>query len=322
MTTAQTALHASYRLRPSWRPRYQPDVYVAASLDMLDGPVDGLHDPPVNLYWQPGRLDFADTGDIRRFYSSALTSTSTPAQLSQWINRDALVSQWRHLSLPPRVRRAWETLHPALREGTDTVDDFASIQDAILSVIAEHGFALADGSALIDCDIVSRDTDDIDAFNNRWDAEVFIAAQAAVLDVCSDRGWDAAVVGNEEFRKQIAIGTGGDRPIVVDMVYYERSQDPEIRADGGLRLIFSDVVGGKGVAVAESARGRDFDDLARIVSTDGWSLGRVKQAMSAIKYADKIPEFRTNLERFRTGEFDDDIRRSGFDPAFSHGVLD
>lgn len=101
-------------------------------------------------------------------------------------------------------------------------------------------------------------------------------------------------------------GTG--EPVTVDIVYYERSRE--------LRLVFDDVVVGKGVAVADSARGRDFDDLAHIVETPGWSLERVEDAMRATKYGDKVDAFRANLERFRRGEFDDDIRKSGFDPAF------
>lgn len=119
---------------------------------------------------------------------------------------------------------------------------------------------------------------------------------------------------NEDFRGQVLVHAGSGEPVTVDIVYYERSR--------GLRLIFDDVVGGKGVAVADSARGRDFDDLAHITDTPGWSLERVEDAMRAIKYGDKVDQFRANLERFRRDEFDEDIGKSGFDPAFCHRVLD
>lgn len=311
-----------YRLRPKWIPHYQPDVYVPADLNALAGPTSGRYDPPVNMYWQPGELDFAEPGDVELFYSSALTTTTTATQFAQWVNKDALAAAWHRLSLPARVRCAWETIHPILRAEDVDVNDRILIQDAVLTAIAEHGFALAGGSALIDYDVVSRDTDDIDAFNNRWDAAAFDAARVTILRVCRDHGWSAQTLMNEDFRKQVLVDAGTGQPVTVDIVYFERSRDPERRAGGGLRLIFDDVVGGKGVALADSARGRDFFDLANILETPGWSLGRVEEAMRAIKYGDAVDRFRTNIERFRHGEFDDDIRKSGFDPAFCHRIID
>lgn len=139
---------------------------------MLNGPTGGSFDPPVNLYWQPGKLDFADPADLELFYSSALTSASTPAQYPQWISQEALKAVWHRLSLPARVRNAWETLHPGLRNEDAEVNDRIRIQDTVLTAIAEHGFALAGGSALIDYDVVSRET----AFSARWDVDAFNSA--------------------------------------------------------------------------------------------------------------------------------------------------
>ena len=311
-----------YRLRPSWHPRYQSDVYVPSDLRHLDGPTRGRFDPPVNLYWQPGELDFADRGDIELFYSSVLPVASTAEQFEQWVNGRVLASVWSRLSLPSRVRGAWETIHPHLRSEDAEVNDRIRIQDTILTAIAEQGFALAGGSALIDYDIVTRESEDIDAFNDRWDVAAFNAAHEKVLAACRENGWDAKTVHREELDRKIHVDAGTGTPVVVQLVYYGRSRDPERRATGGLRLVFDDVVGGKGAAVADVARGRDFDDLAHILETPGWSLARVEDAMRAIKYADQIEKFRTNIARFRRGEFDDDIRKSGFDPAFSHRVLD
>ncbi|NDJ90872.1 hypothetical protein GWR20_17215 [Mycolicibacter kumamotonensis] len=310
-----------YRLRPAWSPRYEPDVYVPSDLQMLNGPTSGRFDPPVNLYWQPGELDFSDRADLELFYSSALTSANTPEQYAQWISEEALIAVWDRLSLPSRVRNAWETLHPGLRNEDAEMNDRIRIQDTILTAIAEHGFALAGGSALIDYDVVSRETDDIDAFNDHWDVETFASAHEAILEACRENGWGASTVLNEDFRRQVLVHAGTGEPVTVDIVYYERSREPEHRPGGGLRLVFDDVVGGKAVAVADSARGRDFDDLAHIVETPGWSIERVEDAMRAIKYGDKLDEFRANLERFRRGEFDEDIRKSGFDPAFCHRIL-
>lgn len=122
--------------------------------------------------------------------------------------------------------------------------------------------------------------------------------------------------------KQIRVDAGTGHPVMVQLVYYGRSQDPEQRPGGGLRLIFDDVVAGKGAAIADVARGRDFYDLANILTTPGWTLQRVESAMHAMRFGDLINQFRINLDRFRRGDFDDDIRKSGFVPDFCHGILD
>lgn len=311
-----------YRMRPSWTPRYQPDVYVPVDLSVLSGPTSGHRDPPVHLYWQPGSLDFANPADRELFYSSALTTASSCDDFTQWIDRDALAAAWHRLSLPTRVRRAWETLHPYLRDEATIVNDRIRIQDTILTAIAEFGFALADGSALIDYDVVSRETDDIDAFNDRWDVNAFTAACARVLQVCHENGWTAALIADQDMDKRIRVDAGTGHPVIVQLVYYGRSQDPEQRPGGGLRLIFDDVVAGKGAAIADVARGRDFYDLANIMTTPGWTLQRVESAMQAMRFGDLINAFRTNIDRFRRGDFDDDIRKSGFDPDFCHRTLD
>lgn len=321
-TTPQpSTTRAVYRLRPSWHPRYQPDVYVPSDLSMLHGPTTGRYDPPVNLYWQPGELNFAHRGDIELLYSSVLTAASTAEQFTQWVNGTVLSAAWPRLSLPSRVRTAWETIHPALRGKDSPANDRILIQDTILNAITGQGFALAGGSALIDYDIVTRESDDIDAANDRWDINAFNTAHNKILAAFREHGWRAETVHREDMDRKIHVDAGTGTPVVVQLVYYPRSSDPERRVGGGLRLIFDDVVGGKGAAVADVARGRDFDDLAHIVDTPGWTLERVENAMRAIKYGDRVEQFRAHIERFRRGEFDDDIRKSGFDPAYCHRTL-
>lgn len=279
---------AVYRLRPSWHPRYQSDVYVPASLHCLDGPTSGHFDPPVQLYWQPGRLDFANRGDRELFYSSALPVLSAAAQFAQWINGSALASHWDRLALPSRVRGAWETIHPQLRSEGAEVNDRIRIQDTILTAIAAQGFALAGGSALIDYDVVTRESEDIDAFNDRWDVEAFDEAHEEVLAACRGNGWNAATIHREEFDRKIHVEAGTGTPVIVQLVYYGRSRHPESRTGGGLRLVFDDVVGGKGAAVADVARGRDFDDLAHILETPGWSLARGRRdACDQVRRSDR-----------------------------------
>lgn len=311
-----------YQLRPSWRPRFEPDVFVPADLGLLTGPLHGSFDPPVNLYWQPGSLDFSDPGDLRLFYASALTRAGTAEQFATWINARAVIANWPAIALPSRVRAAWETIHPMLRDQETAVNPRLRIQDHVLSAIADEGFALAGGSALIDYDVVARDSEDIDAFYNRLDAAAFDRAAAAVIETCSRNGWPARLVFDQNLDKQIKVTVPGDGDTVVQLVYHQRSADPERRRGGGLRLIFADVVGGKAAAMADAARGRDFDDIAHVVQTRGWSLRRVVEAMERLGYPDRAAAFWHNIERFRRGEFDAGITQAGFDPAFSHSVLD
>jgi hypothetical protein len=311
-----------YRLRPPWRPRFEPDVFVPADLDLLSGPTSGVFDPPVNLYWQPGELDFGSPTDLKLFYSAALTKASTPEQFNGWVNACALTANWSALSLPSRVRQAWETIHPQLRRKDTDVNARTEVQDTILTAIAHLGFALAGGSALLDYDVVNRETEDIDVFFNGLDADAFTKAAEAVIAACRSNGWSAELVHDQDLDKQVKVTVGSGDSVVVQFVHHQRSTDPEHRAAGGLRLIFDDVVGGKAAAAADSARGRDFDDIANVVDTPGWSLDRVADCLKKLGYPDRVAAFWANLERFRRGEFDEDIRQQGFDPTFSHRILD
>ena len=251
-----------------------------ADLRLLTGPVHGRFDPPVNLHWQPGELEFSDPGALRRFYSSALTSACAADDYAQWIDRESLSCLWTSLAIPSHVRAAWETIHPTLRDESMTVND-------------------------------------------RMDVGLFDAAYEVIISACRQHGWIAETTINESFRRQIRVDAGTGTPVKVDVVYHAGSGTaPERRAGGGLRLVFEDVVGGKAAAISDAPRGRYFDDLARIVDTPGWSLARVEDAMGGIGHADQVAGFRTNMARFRSGDFDPIIREEGFDPALRHRLLD
>lgn len=193
------------------------------------------------------------------------------------------------------------------------------MQDTVLEAIAGRGIALAGGPALLDYDIVTRDTD---VFLNSISTAAFTSAVEAVIAACDRSGWTTQIVWNQDWDRKIRVTVQGGDSTVVQLVHHQRSTDPERRPGGGLRLIFSDVVGGKGVAAADASRGRDFDDLAHIVDTPGWSLTEVEEAMSALGYSDKITDFRASIARFRRGDFDQTLRDEGFDPAYAHSILD
>jgi hypothetical protein len=196
------------------------------------------------------------------------------------------------------------------------------VQDTVLEAIADLGFALAGGSALLDYDVLTRDTDDIDAFLNSTSAAASTSAVGAVIEACERHGWAMQIVWDQKWDKKILVTVRGGDSTVVQLVHHQRSTGPERRPGGGLRLIFSDVVGGKAVALSDAGRGRNFDDLAHIVDTPGWSLPQVEEAMSALGYFDKVADFRANIARFRSGDFDQALQEEGFDPTYAHSILD
>lgn len=318
---AFTGTRLIYRLRPSWRPRIEPDVFVPADLMLLTGKTSGILDPPVNLYWQPGELDFGTDADLRKFYSSAISSLTTAEEFAQWIDAGALTRLWPQIALPSNVRKAWETIHPRLRHEDTVVNARLQMQDTVLEAIADAGFEFAGGSTLLGYDIVARGIDDIDPFLNSSSTAAFTSAVEAVIAACDRNGWTPEVVGNQKSDKKILVTFHGGDSTVVHLVHL-RSTSPERRLGGSLRLIFSDVVGGKGVAVADASRGRDFDDLARIVDTPGWSIAQVEGAMRTVGNPEMVSDFRANIARFRDGEFDQAIRDEGFEPAYAHAILD
>ncbi|MBH5145339.1 hypothetical protein [Rhodococcus erythropolis] len=150
------------------------------------------------------------------------------------------------------------------------------VSEWVLAAIAEHGFVLACGSALIDYDVVSHRTEGIDASNGRWRTGELSAIRHKILDVFHENGWCAEIVKDDDFDKHVLVDAGSGCPVVVQM-------SAERHTGGSVRLIFDDVVGGKGVAVATVARGRDLLDLANIFETPGWSLLRVEDAIRSIK---------------------------------------
>ena len=310
--------HAMYTLRPSWRPRYQPDIHVPTHLTQLTGTHSGVR-PPRHLWWQPHRIDFANIKSIRMFYSEAVSHYMRPSD-NCWFDAVVLQEQWHNLSIPHIVRHAWETIHPQLKRSTMgyDIDHWQEIQDAILQAVEDYNFALAGGSALRDYDVIKRETEDVDTFNNNWDVADFDNAVNAIINVCNVNGWNVDIIENQEMRRHLSID---DDFLVVSLVYYGYPNAPEGRPGGGLRLVFDDVVGGKAAAIADAPRGRDFYDLAHILLVGGWSLSRIEDTLRNMGRGDQVQAFWESIEDFRRGTFDDDINRSGFDAAFCHSII-
>ena len=102
---------APYQARPG-RP-----VLVIDDLDDLRGPVTGLVELPLRLFWSLPDYRFdLDDPDLRLlYYQTVLREASRPADLTAYLDADSLVALWPDLYLPKGVRRAWEEQHQALR---------------------------------------------------------------------------------------------------------------------------------------------------------------------------------------------------------------
>ena len=98
----------SHALRP---------VIVAASLAGLRGPADGLVELPQRLFWSGAErvFDLSDADRLLEMYEAVFDAARTEADLAEHLNGEILARVWPSLALSPRVRRAWEEVHPELQ---------------------------------------------------------------------------------------------------------------------------------------------------------------------------------------------------------------
>ncbi len=100
-------------------------VVVPASLAGLHGPVDGLVELPQRLFWSGAErvFDLSDSDRLLEMYEAVFDAARTEADLAEYLNREMLARVWARLALAPRVRGAWEAVHPdlAAAQQADTV---------------------------------------------------------------------------------------------------------------------------------------------------------------------------------------------------------
>jgi DNA-binding CsgD family transcriptional regulator len=108
---APAAHLAPYQARPG-RP-----ALVIDDLDDLRGPVTGLVELPLRLFWSlPDHRFDLDEPELRRwYYETVLREATRPTDLAAYLDGETLVGIWPELYLPKGVRRGWEERHPALR---------------------------------------------------------------------------------------------------------------------------------------------------------------------------------------------------------------
>jgi hypothetical protein len=108
---AEVAVRTQHQARPGRR------AIVVADLASLRGPARGTVELPLRLFWSSAdrRFDLDSPSTRRWLYQTVLREASRPADLTDYLDRDILISLWPSLRLTAGVRRAWEELHPVLR---------------------------------------------------------------------------------------------------------------------------------------------------------------------------------------------------------------
>ncbi len=90
-------------------------VVVPDDLDDLRGPLTGRYRLPHHLDASARHLyDFADAQWRELAYRTVLMEAGSQADLTDWLDKNALLALWPQLYLPPFVRRPWERRHPEL----------------------------------------------------------------------------------------------------------------------------------------------------------------------------------------------------------------
>jgi hypothetical protein len=102
---------APYQARPGRR------VLVALDLGDLRGPVTGLVELPLRLFWSGtgATFDLGDPGTRQWVYETVLQEASRPEDLTSFLDGQTLIALWPKLFVPKGVRRAWQDEHPVLR---------------------------------------------------------------------------------------------------------------------------------------------------------------------------------------------------------------
>jgi len=113
MTTTEAAAGQE---RPLRRSRPGRGIVVARNLADLHGPVSGVVELPLYLFWSsPDRtFDLADPVMRGLMYEKVLCEARSFDDLATYLDGLTLAAIWPQLLLPRDVRHVWELRHPAL----------------------------------------------------------------------------------------------------------------------------------------------------------------------------------------------------------------
>jgi hypothetical protein len=90
-------------------------TYVVENIENLTAQAAGIMTLPPRLDWTPVRsYNISDIYERLRFYEIVLTEAHSEDDIEEYINGEELTKLWEQLHIPPRVRYAWESVHPEL----------------------------------------------------------------------------------------------------------------------------------------------------------------------------------------------------------------
>jgi hypothetical protein len=112
MKTYMPVTPGAIKTQEHTRPTFVPD-----SLNDLHGPTSGSVTLPLILDWTPlNTYDLESQSRTRRLYETVLSEATSETDITRYVNKSRLIGLWSELRLPRRVRIAWETNYPELRQ--------------------------------------------------------------------------------------------------------------------------------------------------------------------------------------------------------------
>ena len=152
-------------------------------------------------------------------------------------------------------------------------DAHRQVATIVLHAVAEHGFALAGGNALIMHEVIDRYTADVDIFTDEEDGIALVRAIVAgsllaegfgVQEKDKTGGLAGIFPGMEDGLAEWKVTTPAGELVQLQMSYFVRARRPVV-IDGIRVLSLEDVAAGKACALGGRALVRDFVDVAALL---------------------------------------------------------
>lgn len=168
---------------------------------------------------------------------------------------------------------------------------------------APEGFALGGGYGLQAYNILDRPSEDLDAYADSVDPEVFSRAEARFVESLGENGFDCVVVKSEDWFRGIEVtnpATG--ECVVVDLGYDYRSLPPVLVEGIGPVLNIEDIVFGKVRAFVDREAERDFVDIDAILQDGRWTPTDLFEKVNLIRPEITRQDFSEALKRSDLGD--------------------
>ena len=161
----------------------------------------------------------------------------------------------------------------------------ARVASIALESLRQDGFALGGGFALQAHGLVDRLSDDLDAYQPKFEREPFDRGQRSLIDQFELEGLVVVVDKELDVFRRITVSdpTTGESA-VIDLGYDSRQDPPVVIAGVGPVASPDDSVGTKARALNDRRAARDYFDLNAILQQPGWSPERVYADLRRFRY--------------------------------------